>query len=517
MVAAINAYGLLQGATLKYFRGRACQRVSSFFYRGLAVKDSIARLILLLAVITGAVVSCSKPQTTTTTGATTASQPTAEQTIRDAVDVYIYGYPLVTMDMTRKQTTNVATAQASRAPMGQFIRMRAYPTAAYRDVPGANTDTLYTMVWLDVSNEPWILSIPDMGNRYYMMPMLDAWTNVFQSPGSRTTGGKAQKYAITGPSWTGKLPEGVTEYKSPSGLVWILGRIYCRGTEQDYAKVHTLQDQFSVVPLSSYGKPYTPPAGEVAANLDMKTTTVEQVAGLSVYDYFSYLAELMKANPPLPQDGPAVETMARIGLTPGKGFDPSKLNLLDQQTIKTVPKLALQEMAQRVGQQAPINGWIYFPTGVGDWGTDYLLRATTAWLGPGWNRIQDAVYPLSKKDAAGEAYDGAKYRYTIHIDSGQFPPVKGFWSLTMYDHENFLAQNALSRYSLSQRDKFVTNPDGSVDLYIQADSPGKGKDANWLPAPKAQFGLMLRLYWPTETPPSILDGTWKPPAVSKVE
>ena len=447
----------------------------------------------------------------------TATQPTAEQTIRDAVDTYIYGYPLITMDMTRKQTTNVAAAEASRAPMGQFIRMRTYPTAAYRDVPGANTDTLYTMVWLDVSSEPWILSVPDMGDRYYMMPMLDAWTNVFQSPGSRTTGGKAQKYAITGPGWVGKLPEGVTEYKSPSGLVWVLGRIYCTGTEQDYAKVHALQDHFSIVPLSHYGKPYTPAAGEVAANLDMKTTTVEQVARLSAYDYFSYLAELMKANPPLPQDGPAVDKMAQIGFVPGKGFDPRQLNSLDQQTIKTIPKLALQKMVQRVEQQAPVNGWTYFPSGVGDWGTDYLLRATTAWLGPGWNRIQDAVYPISKKDASGETYDGAKYRYIIHIDRGQFPPVKSFWSLTMYDRENFLAENALNRYSLSQRDQFMTNPDGSVDLYIQADSPGKGKDANWLPAPKGQFGLMLRLYWPTDTPPSILDGTWKPPAVSRVE
>ena len=479
------------------------------------MRRGTAQLILLVATVV--VASCSKPETTTGTSATMTSQATAEQAIRDAVDVYIYGYPLITMDMTRKQTTNVAAAEASRAPMGQFIRMRTYPTAAYRDIPGANTDTLYTMVWLDVSNEPWILSIPDMGDRYYMMPMLDAWTNVFQSPGSRTTGGKAQAYAITGPGWVGKLPEGVSEYKSPSGLVWILGRIYCTGTEEDYAQVHALQDQFRVVPLSYYGKPYTPRAGDVAADLDMKTTTVDQVAGLSVYDYFSYLAELMKANPPLPQDRPAVEKMARIGLVPGKGFDPSQLDRLGQQTIKTVPKLALQEMAQRVERQAAINGWTYFSRGVGEWGTDYLLRATTAWLGPGWNRIQDAVYPLSQKDAAGEAYDGAKYRYIIHLDNGQFPPVKGFWSLTMYDDQNFLAQNALNRYSLSQRDKFVTNPDGSVDLYIQTDSPGNGKDANWLPAPKARFGLMLRLYWPTDSPPSILDGTWKPPAVSRVE
>ena len=256
--------------------------------------------------------------------------PRTETTVSDAVDTYLYGFPLVVMDMTRKQTTNVASAGPVRAPMGQFVRMRTFPTAAYRDVPGANTDTLYTMVWLDVSKEPWLFSIPDMGDRYYMMPMLDGWTNVFQSPGTRTTGEKAQKYAITGPGWSGTLPEGVTEYKSPTGLVWILGRIYCTGTPEDYAKVHALQDKFSVVPLSSYGKPYTPPSAEVDASLDMKTPVAAQVQALSVNDYFSYLAKLLKTNPPAAQDAAMVARMATIGLVPGQDFDPSKLSAFDK-------------------------------------------------------------------------------------------------------------------------------------------------------------------------------------------
>ena len=160
--------------------------------------------------------------------------PSVEPAVSDAVDAYLYGFSLVTMDMTRKQTTNVDHAGPERAPMGQFVRMRTFPTAAYRDVPGANTDTLYTMVWLDVSNEPWVLSIPDMGDRYYMMQMLDGWTNVFQSPGTRTTGEKAQKYAITGPGWSGTLPKDVTEIQiservgldSRSHLLhWYTGRL----------------------------------------------------------------------------------------------------------------------------------------------------------------------------------------------------------------------------------------------------------------------------------------------------
>jgi hypothetical protein len=458
---------------------------------------------------TAVLVGCSSSSST--------KAPAAEAPVNDAVDGYLYGFSLVTMDMTRKQMTNVDSAGPVRAPMGQLVRMRTFPTAEYRDVPGANTDTLYTTVWLDVSKEPWVFSIPDMGDRYYMMPMLDGWTNVFQSPGTRTTGNKAQKFAITGPGWSGSLPKDVIEYKSPSGLVWILGRIYCTGTPQDYAKAHALQDKFSVVPLSSYGKPYTPQPAKVDANLDMKTGTREQVMAMSSEDYFTYLAKLMKTNPPLPQDAPVVERMARIGLVPGQDFDPSKLSASDKEALKAVPKLGLMKMLQRVKEEQPINGWLVFGSDVGSWGTDYLLRATTAWLGPGWNRPQDAIYPISEKDAEGNDYNGAEHKYTLHFDKGKFPPVKGFWSLTMYDEQRFLAANPLNRYTLSERNNFVTNPDGSVDLYLQADSPGKAKEANWLPAPKAKFGVMLRLYWPTDTSPSIIDGTWKPPAIKIVQ
>ena len=224
--------------------------------------------------------------------------PGTEQAVADAVDVYVYGYSLVTMDMTRRQMTNVATPDAGHAPMGQLVRMRTYPPVDYHAVTAPNADTLYTTAWLDVTNEPWIFSVPDMGDRYYLLPMLSGWTDVFQVPGKRTTGGKAQKYAITGPGWSGTLPEGVTEYKSPTGLVWILGRIYCTGTPADYAAVHALQDKFSLVPLSSYGKPYTPVPQPVDASFDMKTGVRDQVDALSVNDYFNYLARLLKTNPP---------------------------------------------------------------------------------------------------------------------------------------------------------------------------------------------------------------------------
>ena len=472
------------------------------------MKSKLCMLLISCALVLD-LAACSS----SSNGSTTQAAGT-QQAVADAVDVYVYGYPLVTMDMTRRQMTNVAAPDGGHAPMGQLVRMRTYPPPEYHAVTAPNADTLYTMSWLDVSNEPWILSVPDMGDRYYLLPMLSGWTDVFQVPGKRTTGDKAAKYAITGPNWSGTLPAGVTEYKSPTGLVWILGRIYCTGTPDDYNKVHALQDKFSLVPLSSYGKPYTPPAGTVDPSFDMKTAVRDQVDAMSLNDYFSYLARLLKTNPPAAADAPMVEKMKAFGLEPGKDFDPSKLASLDQQSLQGVPKQAQAKIMAYFGQAGKsLNGWVYF-TKTGLYGTDYLDRAFITAVGLGANRPQDAIYPTSQKDADGQDYNGASKNYVIHFDKGQMPPVNGFWSITMYDKDYFFVPNSLNRYTLSARNKFVTNADGSVDLYLQADSPGKAKEANWLPAPKAQFIPMMRLYWPKETPPSIIDGTWKPPAIT---
>jgi hypothetical protein len=429
-----------------------------------------------------------------------------------ATEAYIYGYPLVTMEITRRVSTNVVKPEGSKAPMGQFARLRTYPPVDNHTVTAPNADTLYTISWLDVSKEPWVLSVPDMKDRYFLFPMLSGWTDVFQVPGKRTTGTKAQKYAITGPGWTGTLPEGVTEYKSPTGIVWILGRIYCTGTPEDYKAVHALQDKFSVVPLSAYGKPYTPPESKIDANIDMKTGVRDQVHAMDAAAYFKLLAELLKTNPPAAVDAPMVAKLAKMGIVPGQDFDMSKVDAPVAKALHDAPKIAQEKiMAELKNLAPPVNGWTYSAK-LGDYGTEYLTRALVTAIGLGANRGQDAIYPTSVADAEGKPYDGAN-KYTVHFDKGQMPPVEAFWSMTMYDANYFFVPNKLNRYTLSSRDKFKTNPDGSVDLYIQNTSPGKDKEANWLPAPGDKFILMLRLYWPKETPPSILDGSWKPPAV----
>jgi hypothetical protein len=433
-----------------------------------------------------------------------------------ARDAYIYGYPLVTMELTRRVVTNVAQPAGTRAPMGQLVSLREYPTAAFRDVTAPNADTLYTTGFIDVAQEPYVLSLPDMNGRYFLFPMLSAWTNVIADPGKRTTGTRPQTYAVTGPNWKGALPDGVTEIKSPTSMVWFIGRIYSTGTPEDYRAVWALQDQIRLTPLSAYGKPYTPPAGRVDPAVDMKTAVRKQVNRLEPGPFFSLLAQLMKANPPPPEDAPMLARMAKIGIVPGHAFDTSQLEPEIAKGVERAHRAGWEAIASGIQAMGSLeNGWMVATT-LGRYGTDYRKRATVAAFGLGANLPQDAVYPTTSVDSAGRKLTRSE-KYVIHFDKGQLPPVDGFWSLTMYDADYFFVANPLNRYTLSQRNQLAQNADGSVDLYLQKESPGAGKEANWLPAPSGDMNLMLRLYWPRATDPSILNATWKPPKVERSE
>ncbi|MFL5252771.1 MAG: DUF1254 domain-containing protein [Rhodopila sp.] len=304
----------------------------------------------------------------------------------------------------------------------------------------------------------------------------------------------------------------MVEYKAPTSIVWILGRIYCTGMPEDYAAVHALQDACQLVPLSAYGKPYAPPPGQVDPAVDMKTAVREQVNSLDADAFFTLLAQLLKDNPPTPADKPMLATLAKVGIVPGKDFDPSAFNV---DFAKRVPQLGFDRIMLHFrfsdGDLQTVNGWRY-TTKTGEYGTNYLQRALVTVIGLGANRPQDAVYPVSQKDANDNAYSGAN-KYVVHFPKGAAPPVKGFWSITMYDEKYFFVPNPLNRYSISMRQNPVFNPDGSLDLYIQHASPGADKEANWLPTPEGKFILMMRLYWPDPTAPTILDGSWAPPAV----
>jgi hypothetical protein len=435
-----------------------------------------------------------------------------------ATEAYIFGYPLVTMDMTRRVMTNVREPAGMQAPLGQFARTRTYPLPSNHDVAMPNADTLQTIIWLDVSREPWVLSLPDTQGRYCLFPLLDGWTTVFGSIGTRTTGAGPQTFAISGPGWKGKLPRGVKEYQSPTGIVWVLGRIYCTGTPEDYAAVHKLQDQCSATPLSSYGKPYPPPPGQIDPGINPQKTVREQVNHLDVASYFNQLAALMKDNPPVSDDARIVKKMARLGIVPGRPFDINKLDPAMIQVLDNVPRAAFDKILARVGKgvadgdSAHQNGWTFsLKTGV--YGTDYVQRALIAAVGLGANLPQDTVFAVSTVDGTGQHYS-ANNSYVLHFAPGQAPSANGFWSLTMYDGDYFFVDNPLGRNTLSARDPLTFNSDGSLDLCIQRYPPAPDRESNWLPAPEGKFVLMLRFYWPKQP---LINGSWKIPPVQRVD
>ena len=356
---------------------------------------------------------------------------TEEEALQIATDAYVYGYPLVTMEMTRRVMTNAEEPKDNHAPMGQFYNAQTYPNASFRDITAPNADTLYSTAWLDVSREPYVLSIPDEGDRYYLMPMLDAYTNVFQVPGKRTTGDKAQTYAITGPGWKGKLPEGVKEYKSPTSMVWILGRTYCTGTPEDYKAVHEIQDKYKLVPLSAYGKEYTPPKGKVDPAIDMKTAVREQVNKMDAASYFKLMAALMKDNPPAKEDAPIVEKMAKIGIVPGQDFDASKLDPAVAKGLEKAPKPGVEKIAAHMKDAGKnVNGWVFPRTG------RRVRRPTTSSARPsptsGWAATvpQDAVYPTSEADRRRQALQRGEQ---LHDDFRQGADAARGW-LLVADH-----------------------------------------------------------------------------------
>jgi len=444
------------------------------------------------------------------------AQLSAHDALDIALDAYVYGYSLITTDVTRVQTNNVPRIEGTRGPVGQFINVKRYPPADYRGVSAPNADTLYSFAFVDLS-EPQVLSHPDMGSRYYLFELTNLWMIDFDTPGTRTAGGAAANYLITGPGWSGTVPTGMKHIPAATRYIAIIGRTYADGTEKDYAIVNELQDKYAIVPLSAYGKPYTPPLGIVDPNPGFSMTEKPQVVidNMDTVFYFNMMARLMgAAAPPAPEDRSILAQMAKIGIVPGKEFDLSKLDPATQATLKDVGKLGFQRIAANrniMGEM--VNNWV-ITKGLGIYGTDYLKRAVVAAYGWPANRQEDAVYPYTEVDSTGQTLNGAN-RYTLTFANGQTPPVNGFWSITMYEIDRgwWFVPNPLNKFTVSPRNNLKNNADGSLTLYFQTESPGSDKEANWLPAPKGDFILMLRMYWPKPDTPSVLNGTWKPPAV----
>jgi hypothetical protein len=431
-----------------------------------------------------------------------------------AREAYVYAYPLLLMDAFMRQGTNYAepTGIVTQAPYNQFSHARAFPPSDFKAVVRPNVDTLYSSANLDLGSEPVVLSVPAT-ERYFMLPLLSSWTDVFAVPGTRTTGrNTAREFLLVSPSWRGEAPSGVEIIRSPTRLVGIGGRTQTNGVS-DYDAVHRIQAGYKLTPLSAWGKGnYTPPKVKVDPAIDMKTPPPAQVEKMDAATYFARFAELLKDNPPGPFDYPMIHRLERIGFKAGQNFDlngaPPQIKQAFERAT-TDGKASVAKAAKEAGGEGG-KGWVY-TTRSGVYGVDYLYRAAIALCCLGENLPQDAVYPSLSTDSEGRPLDGNR-TYLLHFDKGKFPPVDAFWSVTAYDTEGYFIPNALNRLALGDRDKLVTNADGSLDLYIQANTPGGDREANWLPVDKKPFTLLMRLYSPKS---EFLSGSWIPPPVAR--
>lgn len=440
--------------------------------------------------------------------------PNDAETYEIGKEAYLYLYPLVMMDVTRKVMTNVEPGKKPGVgPMNAFAHAREYPPVDFRDVVRPNFDTLYSAAWLDLSKEPIVMSAPDTKGRYYLLPLLDMWSDVFAAPGARTSGTNAAHYAITPPNWRGKLPKGVERIEAPTPFVWVLGRTQTNGPK-DYEAVHAVQDGYRLSPLSRFGKPARPVAFKLDPSVDMKTPPMAQVDEMPADKFFAYGAELMKANPPHITDWSQIARLKRIGIEPGKSFDTAKTasvkSALDKARID-----ALDLMKTKKATLARVvNGWQMNTDTMGVYGDYYLKRAIIAQQGLGANQPEDAIYPFNLADSDGKPLKGEN-NYVMHFARSDLPPVGAFWSLTMYDDQGFQIANAINRFAIGDRDALKYGADGSLDIYIQHANPGAEKESNWLPAPASGgANITMRLYAPK---PEALDGRWAPPAIVRAQ
>ncbi|MGW4531088.1 DUF1254 domain-containing protein [Nocardia sp. NPDC004340] len=419
-----------------------------------------------------------------------------------ATDAYVFGYPLVVMDVTRENA----------APTNRFFHGEP-PTPEDKSVVRLNLDTLYSFAWLDVRAEPMVLQVPAMeSDRYWLMQIMDAWSNTVQDPSSVHPQVKSGSdsppftYAITGPGWSGQLPEGVTQLQVPTGTVWVAGRLQFNGGS-DVDRVRELQRQLKLVPLSTWVKDPAAVQGDPGlpnANSGDAAKTVAQMDGPA---FFDRMTKLMAANPPAAADADALKRFASIGITKG-----GSVNGVSAEVLNTAVKTGSERIPTYKNPAAEdANGWIFDPT-IGAYGTNYGQRALVAMQGLGANLSKDALYPT----VYGVADDrGTPRRFRIRFAAGQQPPVDAFWSITAYDGASHLVDNPAQIYSVGHQIKPTEGPDGSLEIAVQSADPGdlvpKG---NWLPIPASgQFSLTMRLYAPKS---QAADGGWQPPKLEQL-
>jgi len=458
---------------------------------------------------------------------TSASKST--QTIANAKAAYTYLYPLVLMDYTQSKNTHVAVPDATygHAPVNQLGRMTYFPTDTFKAVVKPNVDTYYSTAFLNLET-PMVLTYPAVTERYFILPLLDAYGNVFSSLGSRTTDvNESHTYLIVNQKWKAEhpnyqLPEGIDSViVSHTDMVWLLGRTEAENGSDQVAIDY--MDEYGLIPLSQYPNwNYQPGPQPVDPNFDTNTPTKDQVDSLSIEDFFTQGAHLMVKNPPTEADiqNGIVEQMRSIGIVPGKDFtlDFSPEVNAALTALPTLMTSAWDSLTTSPIPSTTINGWNEKLGDIGNFGTDYQMRAIVGYIGLGANIKEDAVYPATvyrydNNDISNEPIKlDASNNYTLTMTKDQIPPVDAFWSITPYNAENYLVKNPINRFALGDRSDLYFDQDSSLTFYVSNKAPiNKDEYKNWLPIPASgNFNLTMRLYMPDE---AILDTVWTPPFI----
>ncbi len=475
------------------------------------IKKSNAVASVLLCILTATFVTgCEKKN------ASGAAAPGIEETKAIAEEGFIYGLPIVMNYAVMYEYAVDKTSSQYKAQFNQINNEARVFTYKDTAIVTPNSDTPYSILWLDLRAEPMVLSVPAVErSRYYSVMLCDGNTFNYGYIGSRATGTEPGDYMVVGPDWKGETPAGIKKVFHSSTQFSAVAYRTQLFNPADMPNVVKVQSGYKVQPISAYLKQPAPPA---APAIDFPKANAELVK----QNFFSYLDFALQLAPAGPEEVAIRAKLASIGIGPGKTFEMKDLSLEHKAAVLLGMKQG-EEKIEKYLATGPknINGW-KVGSFFGDrafFNGDWLKRAAAAKGGIYGNDAVEAMYPMTKTLANGEELDGSKHNYTLTFLKGQFPPVNAFWSVTMYDGKSqLLIENPINRYLINSPmlPGLKKNPDGSLTMYIQKDSPGKAKESNWLPAPNDTIYLVMRLYWPKESPPSILpagEGTWQPPAI----
>jgi hypothetical protein len=468
----------------------------------------------LLAALLGAAVAAA-----VSAGGAVAAAPaplTEAQAQQIGTDAYVYGVaPLEFLRQRQTQTSVTVPNALSDAPINQIGNQRNLADAAHQVFVAPNNDTLYSMAHLDLSKGPLVLHVPKVAHhRYYVFEFLDPYTNVFHYVGTRTTGDGAGNYAIVGPHFRGRLPAGVHRITSRYDRIWLCGRTLVYGPS-DLAATHKVQDGYKLIPLKAFAKAGLAYRAPRPKKIVTTHTSATLPSGLA---FFDALGTALAENPPPARDHAILAELRTAGI--GPGLHPSQEHLpaavvagLQAAVAGGPAKVFAIRSSIVLSSEVRHHGWYVAPSDIGNFGTDYNLRAVVAVYGIAANLPVEAMYPVGSFDNTGALLNGAD-KYLIHIPARDLPPVNAYWSFTAYNQDLYLVPNPIDRYAINQFTPGVKrNADGSLDIYVQATAPA-GHESNWLPSPPSgQFEVILRMYNPKA---SALNDTYDYPPITRV-